>query len=396
MCARRYRKSRRRVNIANLFTYLLLAILGLLAARFIYDWFSFGRGHRAFLQGDCFTASRYFERVTSGWRLSDFGSYAAIAEIEMAECQVFLQAINLERSGKYSQALQGYLEFLENYPESGLSEAIRGRSTALFAQADPYDLVNEVVCTRTPALLEQRLIPQRELNLPELYISCAHFYDQNQQVQQAYAAYVTYLSEYPEHESGRDAEAGLVGNPLACEKPELLRDSPLGGRPDFIPKLYYTCGLNYESAGDLAGAISMFVAFLGEYPEHRFADQMMTALARTMVTQAAALQSVTLPQPTPRRSHFGDYAGVTLLNGSPYLLRIAFYGLVGRVAELEACPSCKASFSCPTSSPAAELQLQPGDYQVVIQANPQEEPLIWSGAWNLGNKSAYVICFTGR
>src|SRR3990172_2937007 len=396
MSARRYRKSRRRVNIANLFAYLLAALLALQTARFVYDWFSFGRGHQAFLQGDCFTANRYFERVISGWRLADIGGYATMAEIAMAECQVFQEAINWERSGKYSQALQGYLEFLESHPESGLSEAIRGRSTALFAQAGPYELVNEAICTHLPALLEQRLVPQRELNLPELYLSCAHFYVQNQEVQQAYAAYVIFLSEYPEHESGREAEAGLVSNPLACQKPELLRDSPLGARPDFIPRLYYTCGLNYESAGELASAIRMFVSFLGEFPEHRFTDQMMTALARTMVAQAASLQPVTLPQPMRRSSAPGDYAAVTILNGSPYPLRIAFYGLEGSVAELEACPSCRASFSCPTSSPAAEFRLQPGDYQVVIQTDPQGEPLNWSGVWTLENKSAYVICFTGR
>ncbi len=396
MSARRTRKSRRRAKITNLFAYLLVALLLILAGRFVYNWFSFGRGHRAFLQGDCFTANSYFERVISGWRVGDLGSYAAMAKFEMGECEVLLEAINLERGGKYAEALQGYLEYLESHPESGLSTAIRNRSIALFAQADSYDLVNEAICTHTTALLEQRLVPQREHNLPVLYLACAHFYSQAEEVQQAYAAYVTFLNEYPEHESGREAEAGLVENPLACEKPELLRDSALGARPDFIPKLYYTCGLNYESAGDLANAIPMFLAFLREYPEHRFADQIMTALARTTVAQTTASQYELLLEPERRRSTTSDTSKVTIMNGSQYPVRITFHGTEARVAELEACPDCTRAASCPAGSPVGEFRLQPGEYQVVIQANSQDEPRNWLGTWILENKSEYVVCFKGR
>lgn len=396
MGIRRSRKPRRRVNFANLFAYLLVGILVLLAGSFLYDWYSFGRGHQAFLKGDCLSANRYFGRVVSGIQAGDPGNYAAMAKVEIAECQVYLGAIDLERKGQYSQALQAYLEFLESHPESGLSEAIRTRSTALFTLADPYDLVNELICTRTAALLEQRLVPQRELNLPELYLSCAHFYDQAQEEEKAYAAYVTFLSEYPDHKSGRDAEAGLLGNPLTCQKPELLSGSPLAVRPDFIPKVYYTCGLNFESAGDLDRAIPMFATFLNAFPEHRFAEQMMTALARATVAQTEAGVHETLAQPLRQGSAPANLAEVTILNGSPYPLRIAFYGPEARVAELEACTVCSQTANCPTGSPVGIFRLKPGNYQLVIQTNPQDAPMNWLGTWTLENTSKYIVCFRAR
>jgi len=380
----------------NLLAYLFVAILIVLTGRFLYDWFNFGRGHKAFLAGDCFSANRYFDRAISGWRVGDIGSYKAMAEFEMHECETMLEVINLERNGQYSQALQGYLEFLENHPESGLNEAIRNRSTALFAQADPYDLVNEVICTHTTALLEQRLVPQREQYLPELYLSCGHFYTQAKETQQAYAAYVTFLNEYPEHESGSEAEAGLVENPLACEKPDLLRDSPLGKRPDFIPKLYYTCGFNYETTRDFTSAIPMFLRFLREYPEHRFADQITAALARTMVAQATSAQSEILPQPERSRGGGNETAEVSIRNGSPYPLLITFYGIEARVVDLEACEDCLEAASCVKSSPVTEIRLYPGEFQVVIQVNTPDEYQNWLGTWTLETKSNYAVCFMGR
>lgn len=396
MAARRPRKSRARAKIANAFAYLLAAILLLLAAYLGYNWFSFNRGHQAFLQGDCLSAGRYFERVISSWRWLDIGHFRVMAEVETAECRFLLEAIDLERSGKYGQALQRYLEFLESHPESGLSAAIQQRSTALFAQADPYDLVNEVICTSTANLLEKRLIPQRELNLPQMYLSCAHFYDQAQQEQKAYAAYVTFLTEYPDHKSGLDAEAGLLDNPLACQKPELLSDSSLGERPDFIPKLFYTCGLNFESEGNLSSAIPMFAAFLRAYPEHRFAEQMVTALARSTVALVQETSYMALPQPLGSSAALSGLGEVTIQNGSPDPLRVVFYGPQAQVIELEACPDCPASGKCSSNAPTGRFRLPAGDYQVVVQANPDENPTNWLGLWAVQSNRSYSVCIPGR
>lgn len=396
MSARHRRKSSVRAKITNLMIYLLVAVLALLAGRFLYDWFNFGRGHRAYVAGDCFSANRYYKRVISGWRVVEIGNYNAMAEFEMSECEALLETINLERNGQFSQALQEYLEYLESHPESELNEAIRQRSSALFAQADPTGLVNEMICTHTNALLEQQLVPQRQSNLPELHLACAHFYAQEGQVHQAYAAYVTFLTEYPEHESGHEAENGLVENALACQKPELLRDSALRERPDFLPKLYYTCGLNFESAGELDSAIPMFLRFLREYPEHRFKDQIATALARSIVAQTASGEYDQLPELQGRRSTGSEASKVSILNGSAFPLLIAIHGTEAGVVELKACPECSAAVSCPASSPAAEFSLRAGEYQAVIQASQEESPAYWLGSWYLEAESAYSLCFTGR
>lgn len=393
------RITRRKITLQSVVSYMLLAIFGLVIVYGLFKWISFNRGHRAFLDGNCNEAIRIFKRVIPGPRFLDPARFSVLAQIERDECLIYQQALDLQRIGNYRDALVAYLDFLESHPESGLTEAIRTHTTALFTEAEPLNLANEIICRNTPFLLEKRLIPQREINLPWFNLGCAHFYDYSNQTEQAYSAYVTFLKEYPEHEGSHDAEIGLINNPLSCQKPNLFRDSPIADRTDFMPKLFYTCGLDFESTSELDDAIQMFSTFLEEYPDHRFAGQMEEALARTLVAKAESWEAEQLPPPSiSGRATAGDVT-VLILNNSPFEVRIAFNGSQALVDDLDVCKNCQtykvsAPVSCSSQNPAKQFKLPPGNYKVAIEVMTQEGKSYWLGIWELQEGKAYRSCFS--
>jgi tetratricopeptide (TPR) repeat protein len=248
------------------------------AIRFFIDQNNYNRGHQAYLQADCAVAIPHFDSVINAWRLLDIGGFPALAQVEKAECIPFQAAVDRQQAGDFGVALMAYMNFIREHNESQLAEKARARGISLFEQAKPSDLADELSCGRIDALLEENLIPQRDVNLPPFYLSCGQLYDSGSNEQGSFGMYKKLLVEYPNDLLAAQAETSLMANPLACKESDSLQNSVIAQRNEFMPSLYYQCGQAYDSADNRQGSFDMYKKLLTEYPNALRAAEAEAAL----------------------------------------------------------------------------------------------------------------------
>lgn len=375
-----------------------MALAGYSVIRFFIDQNNYNQAHQAYQQADCGAAIPTYDKVIEAWRLVDIGDFPARAQQEKAECLPFQSAVDKHQSGDFPGALVAYMNFVRANNGSVLAEAARNRGTSLFGEASPAALANQESCENLDLLLEEDLIPQRDVNLPPYYLSCGQVYDSADDQQRSFEMYKVLLIEYPDDSFAREAESALMANHLACEESASLRDTAIAERDDFMPSLYYGCGQAYEDIADWDQAISMYENFLADHPDHLLATEVEAALARSIVSQAQALGAGEIPAPERSGSTGSDATAVIIQNDSPEPLRIVFSGPESRVEELEGCDSCTkytgvGPLYCPELGPIGTYTLAPGEYDVVVESISDEGTTPWTGAWELITGDEYYSCF---
>jgi tetratricopeptide (TPR) repeat protein len=392
-------KPRRALGCSCLIALLIIAVVGYSAIRYFIDWNNYKKGHQAYQQADCALAIHHFDTIINGWRLVDIGGYPTLAQQEKAECLPFQAAVAKQQAGDPSAALIAYADFVSGYSNSVLAAAARNRSASLFEQAKPSELASQESCQKIDMLLEQGLVPQRDVNLPPFYFACGQVYDSANNQQSSFAIYEALLTEYPQHLLAAEAEASLVTNPVACEESDSLKkNSVITERTDFMPSLYYHCGQAYEDGGDWANAIIMYESFLADYPSHSLASDVEVGLAQSIVAQAKVTSAGEIPAPERSGSTGSGLTEVVIQNDSPERLRIVFSGPESHVEELEACSSCITYTTigplyCPEQGPIGRYTLNPGQYDVVVESIGDSGTTPWTGNWSLVDGDEYYSCF---
>lgn len=377
---------------------LIMVAVAYNAIRFFIDQNNYNKGHQAYLQTDCTVAIRHFDSVINAWQLVDIGGFPGMSAREKAECIPFQAAVNQHQAGDFSGALIAYKNFIKEYNNSVLTEPARSRGASLFVQAKPSELADELSCSSVDSLREENLIPQPDVNLPPFYLSCGQFYDSANNQQDSFEMYKKLLTEYPNALLAEQAEASLMASPLACEKFDLLKNSVIAERSDFMPSLYYQCGQVYEGKGNWDQAISMYETFLANYPDHVHATDAEAGLARSIVSKSQATSAGEIPAPERSGSTGSEVTEVVIQNDSPEHMRIVFSGPESRVEELEPCTSCttysgEGPLYCPELGPVGRYSLPPGAYDIVVESISDTGTTPWTGNWSLVTGDEYYSCF---
>jgi hypothetical protein len=380
---------------------LLLLVVPVIysGVRFLLDRSSYSRGHQAYQQADCEAAIGHFDNVINGWRMADFGDYAALARVEKDQCQAFQEAVDKQQAGNSSGALVAHTAFIISHEGSVLADAARTRIESLFEMAGPAALASQESCGWLETILGKNLMPRREDNLPAFYLGCGKVYDAANDWQDSYALYVLILSNYPSHPAAAGAEASLLGNFTACgDIGSLKNNSLIASRTEFLPRLYFNCGQAYEIERDWTNAATMYENFMADFPGHARAAEAETALARTIVEQADSAGAGEIAAPERSGSTSSGSTVVVIQNDSPERLRIVFSGPESKVEEMEACSSCttytgSGPLFCPELGPIARYTLPPGTYNVVVEATSNRGVEAWRGSWDLVDGDEYSSCF---
>ncbi len=383
-----------------LLVILAVALIGFSVFQYLTDKNNYEKGHQAYLLADCDTATVSFEKIINGTRLIDLGHYPQPAQLEKTECLIFLKAASLESAGDLSSALVTYLDFIINgNTKSPLVVAVRARIAGLFQVEKIPFIASETTCTQIGQLIQKSLIPNQEANLPLFYLACGQNYEKIGQHRFAFSMFQWVLTSYPDNPASMMAETALLENPIACQESETLRQSVIANRTDFMPKLYYGCGLKYEENSDLANARKMYETILSGYPEHSLAKDAESALARTIVAQAKASGAGEISQPESSGSTTSGNVKIIIQNDSPERLRIIFSGPNSLVKELDACSTCTSyavgqePMYCPELGPTGQYTLPPGVYDIVVESISSISVTPWAGNWNLIDGNEYYRCF---
>ena len=384
---------------ARLAVLLIIGFILYSAVRYFIDRSQYQKGHEAYQRADCITAMENFDKVIAGWRLGDFGGYAALSEQENAECLPFQAAVEMQKNGDLSGALSAYTTFININDGSVLAEAARNNSLQLFKQNEPAVLASVESCGKISGLLDGNLLPSPDETLPSFYLACGQVFDSSGDSQSSFMMFKSLITEYPSHSFANNAEAALLENAVTCERADSLQsNNTISSRPDFMPRLYYKCGQTYEEDRDWSSAISMYEAFLAEFPEHTLAPEAEAGLARAIIAQAKAAGAGDIPAPERSGSTYSGQTEVVIQNDSPERLRIVFSGPETRIEELAACSSCInytgiGPLYCPEMGPIGRYTLEPGEYEVVVESITDSGVTPWTGTWALGSGDEYSSCF---
>jgi len=155
-----------------------------------------------------------------------------------------------------------YEMLLAEYPEH-----------ALAAEAEASILATPVACEKSDSLKASSTIVNRKDFIPRLYLACGQAYDKAKNPQAAFDMYKALLIEYPIHPLSIEADASILANSVACEKPDLLKNTVVAKRANFMPRLYQACGRAYDKANNPQRSFAMYKALLAEYPAHKIAAE---------------------------------------------------------------------------------------------------------------------------
>lgn len=280
-----------------------------------------------------------------------------------------------------------YQALLLEYPDHSLTY-----------DAEELLLENPMTCDEIDVLHDNTSIVNRVDFMPTLYYNCGQAYDNSNEYTNSFNMYKSFLIEYPEHSLANEVESALLSNSTSCNRDTSLKKTIIAERANFIPTLYYNCGQAFEDDGKWGRAISMYEKFLDYYPNHTLASDVEDMLARVIVEQAKDESVGEILAPESSGSTGNSFTEVIIQNDSPESLRIVFSGPESHVEELPACSSCKTyegigPLYCPERGPIGSYQLEPGQYDIVVESTSDSGTTSWTGSWDLNSGKEYYNCF---
>ncbi len=206
------------------------------------------------------------------------------------------------------------------------------------------------------------------------------------------------LSALPADANAASAADGLLQSPEACAVlSDAQADAVVMAREGFVANFTFWCAQVAENSGQFDAAVERYQWFVDNAPLDERAVAARDGLARALISQAQNSGAGTLPQPTKSGGSGGSLTAVVVFNDSPEELRLVLSGPESRIEIIPASPT-STTYSltgpdvCRTDVPSLKLQLQPGDYQTLVESTSGGvNPFV--GSWTLVKGSAYRSCF---
>lgn len=164
-----------------------------------------------------------------------------------------------------------------------------------------------------------------------------------------------------------------------------------------IPALTFQCGKNYVAEGDYENGLVFLARFREDYPDHELIPEVEQTLAEAEIAFAEALGAPEISQPSAVGTAPDGRVIWSVRNDSPNRIQIILTGEETLIEEIEVCDECVeyeiVPKSCPEIGPVREIELPPGDYQVVVKAIGDDSVTPYRGSFAFEGGTAYDECF---
>jgi hypothetical protein len=164
-----------------------------------------------------------------------------------------------------------------------------------------------------------------------------------------------------------------------------------------LPEITFQCGKNYVADGDYENGLVFLARFREEYPDHELIPDVEQVLAEAEVAYAEALGAPEISQPSAVGTAPEGRVLWSVQNDSPNRIQIILTGEETLIEEIEVCDDCVeyelAPKSCPEIGPVRDIELPPGDYQVVVKAIGDDSVTPYRGSFAFEGGTAYDECF---
>lgn len=194
------------------------------------------------------------------------------------------------------------------------------------------------------------------------------------------------------------ASAAELAVPEACDRVGLLGEADLLPKlDDQLPEILFACGQTYEALGQLEDALAMYTLVSANHPDHSLAEDAGGRTADVRIAIARRDGAGDIAAPTESGSAPAGTAVYIVRNDSPELIRITLSGPQVVVDEVAACGDC-SSFSeapdgCPDQGPIVRYTLEPGVYEVLVEAVGADRVTPYVGSWDFQDQTEYSDCY---
>ena len=155
--------------------------------------------------GDFEAGAQHFDKIINNDRFIDIDPYTDRARDEKIDCLTNSAAASKETSN-YGKLLLSNLLLIE----TGETEPDGVGISQLFEQNAVVDLVSVGTCDRVDLLLDNKLIPDEEVNLPTMYLACAQIYQEDGvPYEKIIDSYDSIIRDFPQTNAAETAFAEL-------------------------------------------------------------------------------------------------------------------------------------------------------------------------------------------
>jgi len=300
------------------------------------------------------------------------------------ECGSYLKSRN-----KDEESFNFFLFIISNFPNSQYSAASIEELSANISSCTNYEKLQNSILSEDPKFI------------PNLFLECGKRFDDYKDYSTSFEMYSNLIINYPNSNLVSYAIKELLDNPFSCEEYEILFESSLSNRSDFIPLILFQCGQKLESENKIEDAESMYQTFLDNYPNHKIAANVTELYADLVIKNAKERGLEILDSPTVDGKSKNTNSQVIIRNDSPHPIRIVFKGPKTIVDIINKCETCKVYYgslgllgpSCPSNIPKGEYFLPPGNYEVIMEFYTEEDMKPYKGNWQLSTGVKYDDCY---
>jgi TolA-binding protein len=248
----------------------MLFLLGVLIPISV-DWITYSRAHKAYEEANCSGAIPSYQKLLSRSSPFNFVYPRDKAARALEACEKFQSLLETQEQDPAS-ALLGFLEFVQSYPESSLSDEAKKSIHSLFSTKSA-SLATPTVCNQASLLQNKGWVPapsDADVWAP-FYWACAQTFAEVLQPDSSVEWERKLMTDYPEHPLAQQIAQNLLDSPngYVCQTADIFRTSRAirDVFSDFIPQLYLACGHYFESQ-NLSVAYRFFHDFLSYFPGH--------------------------------------------------------------------------------------------------------------------------------
>lgn len=165
-----------------------------------------------------------------------------------------------------------------------------------------------------------------------------------------------------------------------------------------LPSLYPECAKAYEAKKSYKEAISTYEQFLQHYLDHALTEDVKRFLAQATVADVRERGARNIKSPAQTGITLDASTVIEIQNTSPAKMQITFSGVTPRFEKLESCRDCLRYVNhppklCSGKGPVGRYTLEPGQYDIAVQADDRGSVRPWAGTWTLKAGAEYKSCF---
>jgi hypothetical protein len=345
--------------------------------------------------GNCQAAVGVFESVSTAFYVIDFDKVASSARQRHLECVQYLEIVANEETGNISQALLGYLDFVQEKRSQTLSPYALSRARTIFLNFNPDVYTLPETCYASDEFLKNAFFIHPEDQHSIFLLNCSRVFIEESEYDYAYSAQESLFTKYPGSSAAKDALSDLTKNPAACVNWTELQTLTL--TKGIVPGLLKQCGMNEYNDMHWGDAITYFEILLESYPTNTATREIKQPYAKALIEQARQGASITIDQPQRTGSTSSGTVVYKVTNSSPYEMRIVLSGPDSIVETISACTTCIKYTYAPDDCPSGvskNITLSPGYYSVLVKSiNSNIYVTPYTGSWSFSSGGIYSECF---